>query len=302
MRSCRSKFLCCAGTALTAFSLAAASASAAAPATTRLGKRAAIPSTARPLGTLASGQRLTTTVTLAPRNAAALQSFVQSVSTPGAAGYHHYLTVGEFVQRFGPSSAQVAQVRSALQSGGLTLGALSPNHLSFTASGSARQISDAFHVTLRHYRLSSGRVGFAAGSAPAVPTSIASAVQGVLGLDTLVQAQRMSLKPAHPHAKGSGHGKGLDDHQLGRGGHAVQRGHDGRQRVRRLHAQPARRGLRLRRGLLGRRHGFGHERRALRARATPVDRHLRLPVVHGHERPRGEHHGRRRRGQRRGPG
>ncbi len=55
-------------------------------------------------------------------------------------------------------------------------------------------------MTLRHYRLPSGRVGFAAGSAPAVPSSIASDVQGVLGLDTLVQAQRMSLKPAHPLA------------------------------------------------------------------------------------------------------
>ncbi|HEY3774717.1 MAG TPA: S53 family peptidase [Solirubrobacteraceae bacterium] len=201
MRSCRSKFLACAGTALAALSLGAASASAAASATTRLGTRAAIPSAAQPLGTLASGQRLTTTVTLAPQDASALQSFVQSVSTPGSPAYHQYLTVAQFAQRFGPTSAQISEVRSVLAADGLTLGALSANDLSFTASGTAKQISQAFAVTLRHYRLPSGRVGFAAGSAPAVPSSIASDVQGVLGLDTLVQAQRMSLKPAHPLAQ-----------------------------------------------------------------------------------------------------
>jgi subtilase family serine protease len=201
MRSCRSKFLACAGTALAAVSLSAASASAAAPATTRLGNRAAIPSAAQPLGTLASGQRLTTTVTLAPQDPSALQSFVQSVSTPGSPTFHQYLTVAQFAQRFGPTSAQIGEVRSVLAADGLTLGPLSANDLSFTASGTAKQISQAFAVTLRHYRLPSGRVGFAAGSAPAVPSSIAADVQGVLGLDTLVQAQRMSLKPAHPLAR-----------------------------------------------------------------------------------------------------
>ncbi len=122
MRSCRSKFLCCAGTALATLSLGAASASAAAPATTRLGTRAAIPSAAQPLGTLASGQRLTTTVTLAPQDASALQSFVQSVSTPGSPTYHQYLTVAQFAQRFGPTSAQISEVRSVLAADGLTLG------------------------------------------------------------------------------------------------------------------------------------------------------------------------------------
>ena len=200
MRSCRSTFLACAGTALAALSLGAASASAAAPATTRLGTRAEIPSTAQPLGTLTATQPLTTTITLAPQDASALQAFVQSVSTPGSSTYHQYLTVAQFAQRFGPTSAQIDQVRSVLEQDGLTLGALSANDLSFTASGTARQVSQAFGVTLRHYRLSSGRVGFAAGSAAAVPSSIASDVQGVLGLDTLVQAQRMSLKPAHPLA------------------------------------------------------------------------------------------------------
>ena len=209
MRSCRSTFLCCAGTALAVLSLGAAGASAAAPATTRLGTRAAIPSSAQPLGTLASGRSLTTTVTLAPQDPAALQAFAQQVSTPGSAAYHQYLTVAEFAQRFGASDAQVAQVRSALQGDGLQLGALSPNHLSFTASGTAQQISRAFDVTLRRYRLSSGRVGFAAGSAPAVPSAVASEVQGVLGLNTLIQAQRMSLAPAHriaqPARRTTGH-------------------------------------------------------------------------------------------------
>jgi subtilase family serine protease len=212
MRSCRSKFLACAGTALAALSLGAASASAAAPATTRLGTRAAIPSTAQPLGALAAGQRLTTTVTLAPQDPSALQAFAQSVSTPGSSAYHQYLTVAQFAQRFGPTSAQIDQVRSALAADGLTLGTLSPNHLSFPASGTAQQISRAFAVTLRHYRLPSGRVGFAAGSAPAVPSSIASDVQGVLGLNTLIQAQRMSLKPAHPLARPHAADQGQSQH------------------------------------------------------------------------------------------
>ena len=77
------------------------------------------------------------TIALAPRNAAALAAYAQSVTTPGSALYHHFLSVGQFARRFGRSGAQLHAVRTRLAAHGLRTGRISANGLTLSVSGSA---------------------------------------------------------------------------------------------------------------------------------------------------------------------
>lgn len=207
MTSHRLHVLMSRSTAAAVLILSFGAASASAATMHRLGTPAQIPTGAHALGALSSGRSIQATVTLAPRDPAALRSLTQEVSTPGSAEYHQYLTPAQFVARFGPTAAEVDQARAALATRGLSLGALSANHLSFAVSGSEGTVAHAFSVSLTRYRLADGQIGYAPGDAPAVPTAIAPDVQGVLGLDTLAPAHPLSLQHAHrlaqPYARGN---------------------------------------------------------------------------------------------------
>jgi subtilase family serine protease len=148
------------------------------------------------LGTLAATTPLAMTVVLAPRDPAGLAALATAVSTPGSPEYHHYLSVAEFAGRFGASDGQIAAVRAALRSDGLTSGTVAPDGLSFAVSGSAAQASRAFDVGLRRYRERGGRQVYANTAAPRVPAALGGVVQSVLGLDNLPAAAPSDLRRA----------------------------------------------------------------------------------------------------------
>jgi subtilase family serine protease len=127
-------------TAAAVVALAFGAASASAATMRRLGTPAQIPTGAHALGALNAGRSIQATVTLAPRDPAALRSFAQEVSTPGSPDFHQYLTPAQFVARFGPTAGEVDQARAALAAPGLSLGTLSANHVirRLRAGGSGR--------------------------------------------------------------------------------------------------------------------------------------------------------------------
>jgi subtilase family serine protease len=135
--------------------------------------------------TLPSARALTATVMLAPPNPTALAAYATAVSTPGSSVYRRYLTTAQFVSRFAPSSAAVAQVRGTLAGDGLDPGAVSANHLAITVHGTAGRFAKAFSTSFDEVRLTSGRVAYRNASAPELPASVAPAVQAVIGLDNL---------------------------------------------------------------------------------------------------------------------
>jgi subtilase family serine protease len=161
-----------------------------------------LPRHARTLGALPSSTPLNLTVALRPRNASALQSFATAVSTPGSPQYRHFLTVGQFADRFGATTDQIASVRSQLRAQGLTVGAPSANHLSLKVSGSAAQVQNAFATALSRVRLANGRSTYANTQAVALPASLRSAVQGVVGLDGADVPQPQYAKPSARRARG----------------------------------------------------------------------------------------------------
>src|SRR5919204_5013307 len=74
---------------------------------TRLGAAPSLPSGARIAGSPAADTPMHVTVTLQPRDPAALQAFADEVSAPGSPLYRDYITPAEFAQRFGATPEQV---------------------------------------------------------------------------------------------------------------------------------------------------------------------------------------------------
>jgi hypothetical protein len=150
------------------------------------------------VGELSGSTRIAFAVTLTPRDPVALAAYASSVATPGSSDYHRYLTVAQFRQRFGPTPASIAAVRAALVGRRLTPGPTSANGLSIPLTASAMTIGHAFNLSFQNVRLHSGRMAYANTQAPQVPASVASEIQGVVGLSTLTEAQPLGLTNTRP--------------------------------------------------------------------------------------------------------
>jgi hypothetical protein len=176
--------------------LAASAVSAAAPHQLRVGRAPPVPTGAAVLGGLAPTTPISTTVVLKPRDPAALEAYATAVSTPGSNLYHHYLSVSEFRQQFGPTDSQIAGVAASLRRHGLTPGRVSANGLAIPVRSNAGGLSRAFGLSLRRLRLHSGRTAFAPDQAPQLDASVAGLVQSVLGLDNLVVPHPLAVPAA----------------------------------------------------------------------------------------------------------
>jgi subtilase family serine protease len=164
-----------------------------------------VPAGAAVTGALAASAPVQLTLALTPSDPQALAAYAQQVSDPGSALYRQYLSVGEFAARFGAGASEVASVRAALSQAGLSVGSVSANGLSLSASGSAAQIEAAFATQLDHITLADGTTAYADVTDPTLPAAAAGAVQTVTGLDTLPAAAPADLiraRGSHAHASG----------------------------------------------------------------------------------------------------
>jgi kumamolisin len=166
-------------------SIAPATGATAATPPTRLGWdiRAAIARSTR-LGPAASADRMTVQVALKLRDQAALEDLVMRVSAPGSPEYGHYLTNQQFRDRFGPTATTVAATAGYLQAQGLAIVGSAPGSTLVNAEGTVAQVEQAVHTSIsRYHDPVADRDYFANDDAPALPPTIASAVQAVHGLD-----------------------------------------------------------------------------------------------------------------------
>jgi Pro-kumamolisin, activation domain/Putative Ig domain len=191
-----------------ALALTSAAPAAAGPGQVRLGAPPRLPAGSRIVASVASATPIHVTVTLRPRDAAGLRALANAVSTPGSPRYRQYITPQQFVQRFGPSAAQMKAVETSLRAHGLRVGTPSPNHLSIPVSTTAGAAARAFSVSFAHVVLRSGASGIVNQQAPAVDAAVAPVVQTVLGLDTvskavplLVRSHATTATHEIPHAR-----------------------------------------------------------------------------------------------------
>ncbi|MDH6576440.1 protease pro-enzyme activation domain-containing protein [Kitasatospora sp. MAP5-34] len=188
----------------------------AAPSPNAATSRVALPNTVTPAvarsqkqAALPAAQQISVAVSLKLRNTADLDRFLKAVSTRGTAEFGHYLTPAQFNARFGPTQADVNQVRTYLAAQGLTVGSVSANRQVVNAHGTAAQLAKAFgaHESTYVDPLHS-RTFFANETAATIPTQLASVVQGITGLTNYTVRTTRIAKPntVVPHATPSGFG------------------------------------------------------------------------------------------------
>ena len=170
----------------------------------RIGRRPVVPVGAVAKGAVAPRLRLHVTVTLKPRNPAALNAYAEAVSTPGSRSYRHYLTPSQFGRRFGATAAEVRAVRRGLRAQGLDPGSVTPGSLSIPVFATAARLERALRISLRRLALPGRRTAVAANAAPAVQASAAGAVQAVVGLDTVSAPHPLLARPASSVASSGG--------------------------------------------------------------------------------------------------
>jgi len=134
-------------------------------------------------------------VVLRPQSAAALTSFVAAVNDKSSPLFHRYLAPGAFALRFGPSQTTITAVKSELSAEGLRVTGVSRDGLFVSFKGSAARVEGAFQTGIARYRLADGAIGQATTRAVRMPSSLASSVVTVIGLDDLVHAQAADIRP-----------------------------------------------------------------------------------------------------------
>jgi len=124
-------------------------------------------------------------VYLAGQDPAGLASYAQAVSDPQNAAYGDYLSAAQVQARFGATSAQVQAVESWLTGAGLTVSSVTSGVGAYVeVTGTVAEASKAFGVSFANYTDSSGQTARAPVATATVPSSLASAVLAVSGLDT----------------------------------------------------------------------------------------------------------------------
>ncbi|HEV8064630.1 MAG TPA: protease pro-enzyme activation domain-containing protein, partial [Acidimicrobiales bacterium] len=168
-----------------------------------------IPVGAAAIGPVSRSTLISLSISLAPRDEAALTDFIAAASMPGSAAYHHYLPAGQFAERFGPSARTIAAVESQLRSFGMARPSVSSDHLLVTTHATAATVESSLGVHLERYRLRDGSVGFVNTQAPLVTGVLASpAVEGILGLDSLARPRPLLYhQRTTPHLGGAALGQ-----------------------------------------------------------------------------------------------
>ena len=165
-----------------AAAVAPAASSAATSRTTLSGTAVAAALQSHAVGAVDASSQVSFELVLKLRDEAGAQALLQAVSTPGSAEYRHYITAAQWEARFSPTAAQVAAAEQWLTSEGFTLGGVSKDRITISATGTAAQVESAFGTSLENYKIA-GVTRRMATTDLSIPTSIAGVVAGTLGVN-----------------------------------------------------------------------------------------------------------------------
>ena len=125
-------------------------------------------------------------VYLAWNNPSPVEALAQAVSDPHSPSYGQYLTPQQFRQQFAPSQSQVGMVQSWLRNQGFSVEYTPANNHYVSAEGTVAQVAAAFGTSVGLYNVQ-GLTLRSPSSDVNIPSSLASVVTGVIGLDDSVQ-------------------------------------------------------------------------------------------------------------------
>jgi subtilase family serine protease len=116
------------------------------------------------------------------QNAGAAAALAKAVSNPASPSYGQYLTPAQFRRQFAPSQSQVAAVQAWLKAQGFTVDYTPTNNHYVAAEGTVAQAAAAFGTTFGTYKVN-GRSVRSPSTDISIPSSLATIVSGVIGLD-----------------------------------------------------------------------------------------------------------------------
>ncbi|HEY3830748.1 MAG TPA: protease pro-enzyme activation domain-containing protein [Acidimicrobiia bacterium] len=134
------------------------------------------------VGSVAASSAVDFELVLQLRDRAGAQALVDAVSTPGSASYRHYVSSAQWEARFAPTADQVTKATAWLRSEGFDVGAVSGDHITISASGSAAQVEHAFGTSLENYKVNGRTARYATGDL-SVPASLAGTIAGAIGVN-----------------------------------------------------------------------------------------------------------------------
>ncbi len=142
------------------------------------------------LGPTDPARTLSLSFPLRRRSPAALAALLAAITNPHSPEYQRYLTATQYAAAFGPSDDERAHAVDAIRALGLTITAASASSQMIQAVGAVGAIEADFGVRLYDYRAADGADYVAADGVPHLSASLASAVTGIVGLDTRPVVQR----------------------------------------------------------------------------------------------------------------
>ena len=130
-------------------------------------------SNSKPLGRLPASQQMRLSLSLPLRNQPQLETFLQQLYNPASPNYHHFLTVQQFIDQYGPTEDDYGKVTAFATAHGLTVTRTFSNRLVVNVSGSSSNVEQAFHVKMQNYQHSTeNRKFYAPDVEPSVQTSV----------------------------------------------------------------------------------------------------------------------------------
>lgn len=116
-----------------------------------------------------------------PEREQALKNFIDLQHTATSTSFHKWLTADELGKSYGPAPQDIETVSLWLRSSGFTVNTIYPTGMLIDFSGTAGQVSAAFHTEI--HRLSvDGKDHIANMSDPQIPAALAPVVAGIVSL------------------------------------------------------------------------------------------------------------------------
>src|SRR5271169_2021559 len=116
-----------------------------------------------------------------PEREQALRNFIDQQHDSTSPNFHKWLTAAQFGQVYGPAPVDIEAVCNWLRSSGFTVNTVYPSGMSIDFSGTAGQVSAAFHTEI--HRLSvNDKEHIANMSDPRIPDALTPVVTGIVSL------------------------------------------------------------------------------------------------------------------------
>ena len=141
---------------------------------------------------------------------AALEQLLTQQQDPSSPNYHNWLTPEQYADRFGLSASDVGKIAAWVKSQGFAVTGTARGRNWVTFSGTAQQVSAAFHTGIHRYSVN-GETHYANASDPSIPAALADVVSGIRGLNDFRLKARLRKPVAQMTNGGGAHQMAPDD-------------------------------------------------------------------------------------------